>query len=378
MTRTAQPRPLLLATVLACSLAACRGDGTGPTDPGRVIEGVDFDVLFADPDGAEIAAISAEWNARNPGSVDVVTEKDTVVTSGTLDVRVRVVSHDVEGVRHVGAIVAADGLPGPAPVIMYAHGGDQGTSVEELLFQFALVGELAAQAVWVIPSFRSEELSFAGTTWTSEGPPSPWDRDVDDALSLLDVALELEPAADEQSMGVVGFSRGAGVALLMGIRDARIDRIVEFFGPTDFFGPFVQDVVEEALRGTLRDLPGLEFLDQAFIQPLKNGGLTTAQVRPQLIRRSAVLFADRLPALQVHHGSLDTVVEVSQAESLIAAMVALGRMEPDFEGNLYPSGTHNPLTLPGSIPSAVDFLSQLLPATAASPRAPLAEKGPTP
>jgi dipeptidyl aminopeptidase/acylaminoacyl peptidase len=264
-------------------------------------------------------------------------------------------------------VLTPAGLTGPAPVIVYAHGGDNGVSIEEILFTVGFIGSAAADFVWVAPTFRSERLRFAGSEWISEGPPSPWDRDVDDALSLLDVALDLEAAADPDRIGVIGLSRGAGVGMLMGIRDARIDRVVEFFGPTDFFGSFVQEVLEEALRGSLRDLPGLEFLDQEFIRPLRRAELTIAEVRPELIRRSAVLFADRLPKLQVHHGSADAVVAVSQAESLIATMAALQRGEPDFEAFIYPGGTHNPLSMSGSIPTAVAFLQGLLTPSPAPP-----------
>ena len=250
--------------------------------------------------------------------------------------------------------------PPSAPVLVYAHGGDGGASAEEALALFPFLGTLGTGAVWVIPSFRSESLRFDGSTWTSGGSPSPWDRDVDDALALIEVTLALEPAADEDRIGVLGLSRGAGVGLLMSARDPRIGRIVEFFGPTDFFDEYVQNVVEEALRGSPRNLPGLAFLNETLIQPLKNGELTIAQVRPELIRRSAVLHAERLPSLQIHHGTADVVVEVSQAESLIAAMEALGRTEPDFQSFLYEGGGHNPLSLSGSVDRAVDFLSLLV------------------
>lgn len=366
-TRSMTARTPAWAVVLGLSvlLASCAEDSVGPPDA-RIVEGVDLDALFADPSDAEIADARAEWASRSPGPADITIESDDVITSGALSLRVRVVSHDVEGVRHYGAVVHSVGLVGPAPVIVYAHGGDGGTSVEEVVLLFSFAGGLAAEAVWVIPSFRSEPIGFAGNSWTSEGPPSPWDRDVDDALSLLDVALAIEPAADPGAVAVLGFSRGAGVGMLMGIRDPRIDRVVEFFGPTDFFDVFVQEIVEEALVGTLRSLPGVAVLNELYIQPLKRGEMTIAQVRRALIVRSAVLHAELLPALQVHHGTSDGVVAVSQAESLIDVMAALGRSEPEFESFLYPGGGHNPLTLSGSIPQAVDFLSVLLPAVAAN------------
>ncbi len=83
-------------------------------------------------------------------------------------------------------------------------------------------------------------------------------------------------------------------------------------------------------------------------------------MRPELVRRSPVYFADRLPDLQIHHGTADEVVPVGEAERLIEVMVALGRGEPDFESYLYPGGTHNPLTLSGSIPRSQSFLGRLL------------------
>jgi dipeptidyl aminopeptidase/acylaminoacyl peptidase len=267
----------------------------------------------------------------------------------------------VGGARHYGAIIAPEeARPGSVPVLVYAHGGDAGASVEEAIFLSASLGALGGRFVWVVPSFRSETLRAGSSSWTSEGPASPWDRDVDDALALLNVALAMVPEADGARIGLIGFSRGACVALLMGVRDPRIDRIVEFFGPTDFFGAFAQEVVEDALLGELRDLPGLAYLDSEFIQPLKQGELTISDVRPELVRRSPVYWAELLPALQLHHGTADTVVPVGEAERLIEVLEGLGRGAPDFQFYLYTGGVHNPLTLAGSIARTQDFLSQLV------------------
>jgi dienelactone hydrolase len=358
-----RPTPFALSLLLV-AIAACSDDGTGPDD--NIAGGVDLDVLFAPPTQSEIDAIAADWASRSPTATDVVVERDTMIAVDGFDARVRVVSHVVDGFRHVGAVIAADGIVGPAPVMIYTHGGDEGVTLDDVIAQLPFLGD-ASRFVWVVPSFRSESLRFAGATYTSQGSPSPWDRDVDDALALLDVALEIEPAADEQNVALLGFSRGAGVGLLMGVRDPRLDRIVAFFGPTDFFDSFVRDVVTEALRGNPRNLPGLSYLDEAFLQPLSRGEKTMAEVRLELVRRSVVLYASDLPAVQLHHGTADDVVDVSQAQSLIAAMTALGRGEPDFQAYLYEGGTHNPLGLPGSITRAVDFLLAILPALVAAP-----------
>ena len=101
----------------------------------------------------------------------------------------------------------------------------------------------------------------------SEGLPSPWDRDVDDTMSLLSVAFEHVPELDEERVAILGSSRGGAVALLAAVRNRRIDAVVEFFGPTDFFGEYAREIFEEALEGELRDLPGLEYFNETVIQP---------------------------------------------------------------------------------------------------------------
>jgi dipeptidyl aminopeptidase/acylaminoacyl peptidase len=357
--RTRSPAPIAVITVLLAAVAVACGDSAGPED--RIVEGVNFTELFAPPTSAEIDAVLADWAGRDVSAQGVRIEVSATVAVSDTQAVLQVVSHTVGGARHYGAVLApVDAQPGSLPVLMYTHGGDGGVDVDGLLPLLPLLlGGLEDRFVFVAPSFRSEPLIFGGTTYMSEGEPSPWDRDVDDALALLNVVAGVAPAADTSRVGIVGFSRGAAVAMLMAERDPGIDLVVEFFGPTDFFGPFVQDVVEEALRGTPRDLPGLDFLNERFIQPLKRGELTIAQMRLEILRRSPVYFAERLPQLQVHHGTADEIVPVGEAERLIEVMQGLGRGPPEFEFFIYEGGTHNPLTLTGSLDQAQAFLGRL-------------------
>jgi hypothetical protein len=145
----------------------------------------------------------------------------------------------------------------------------------------------------------------------------------------------------------------------MAIRNPSIDIVVEFFGPTDFFGPFVREVTEEALEGAPRPLPGLAYLNDTSIQPLKRGEVSIEEVRLEMLRRSPVYFADRLPQVQIHHGTADTTVPVGEAERLIQVMMGLGRSEPGFQWFLYEGGGHDPLGLAGSIPRTSSFLERL-------------------
>ncbi len=351
---------LLLATAGLLLSSGCDDSAVAPED--RIVEGVNFTELFAEPSSAEVNAMLAEWASRDVSARSVQVVATSSETVGTTQATLRILSHEVDGAQHYGAVLVPENAQlGSLPVLMYAHGGDGGVDVDDLLALLPpFLGDDLEQFVFVAPSFRAEPLVFDGVTYLSEAGPSPWDRDVDDALALIESVLSETPEADPTRIGILGFSRGAGVGLLMAVRDPRIDVVVEFFGPTDFFGPFVQDVVEEALQGSPRDLPGLAHLDSTFIQPLKRAEFTIADMRPELLRRSPVYFADRLPQLQVHHGTADDIVPVGEAERLIAVMQGLGRGAPDFEAYLYEGAGHDPLSMLASIPRTRSFLERLL------------------
>lgn len=346
---------LLLSVVTGCELTSTPDD--------RVVGGVNLTELFTPATPAEREAVLDDWASRNPIAEDVRTVHQASATLGGSPATVRVLSHEVGGVTHFGAVVAPDGAaPASLPILVYLHGGDSGVSVDgEVLFIMQFLTSLADRFVIVVPSFRDESVRFAGQSWRSDGPPSPWDYDVDDALALLDAAIATTPAADPTRIATMGMSRGGAVALLMAARDERIDRVVDFFGPTDFFGEFVQDVTEELLNGRPRDLPGLEYMNATYLEPLRDGEMAPAVVRLALARRSAALFAGRLPEVQVHHGKADVIVPVSQAEAFIDAMNDAGRTAPGFQSYLYDGGEHSPLTLTGAFDRTHEFLAQLMP-----------------
>lgn len=343
-------------------LAACSSSPTGPKATDHIVEGVNLTQVFKAPSAAEVSAILHDWETRDVSARNIRVEGNSGGIGGRpVGPTVTILSHTVGGIRHFGAVLAQANRPArTVPILVYAHGGDGGENLSlTLSFLPSQLAGLLQDFVVVVPSFRSEPLVFAGNTYVSGGQPSPWDYDVDDALALLNAAISITPSADPARIGVLGFSRGAGVGMLMAIRDPRIDAVVEFFGPADFFGSYIQTLTEDALRGHPRDLPGLNYLNTTFIQPLKERKITIADFRREIVRRSAVLFADHLPQVQVHHGTADSVVEFSQAESLRDAMHSLGRGEPEFEFYSYSGGTHDFTTLRGSLDRAVAFLQRL-------------------
>jgi dipeptidyl aminopeptidase/acylaminoacyl peptidase len=333
-------------------VAACDSGG----DDARIVAGVDLDALFAPPTAAERQAVLSDWDARTPVATDYEVVREQPQSLGGTPYTARTYRYTLDGLTLYGLALVPDGAEaGSRPVVVYGSGGDDGVSLGEVA-TIAGTLRLPDPPVWIAPSFRDEPLSVDGSgTLQSDGPASPWDRDVDDALALIDVVLASVPAADPERVGALGISRGGGVALLMAVRDARVRRVVDFYGPTDFFGPYVQDVVTDALQGNSRNLPGFDVLNARFIQPLQRGEITPGQMRIELLRRSPALFADRLPAVQAHHGTADDVVDVEQTRALEAALA--GRADAQFF--YYEGQGHDVVTILSGLPRAQQFLSEL-------------------
>ena len=343
------------------TLALTATDATGSATATALDLEAELDTLFMAATDAEVAAVRADWAARDISAagarVELAEPLDLVGSVATL----RIVSHTVGGVRHYGAIIEPDSAAEQSlPILAYLHGGDGGVSISDIQIAAIALGELRDSFVYVIPSFRSEPLEYGDSTWVSEGNSSHWDYDVDDLLALLNVAIETTPAARPDSINLFGGSRGGGVALLAGVRDERIARIVTFFGPTDFFDEWVREIVREAALRMPRRLTGVAHLDSVVVQPYIRRDLTRAETRLELVRRSSVLFAADLPSVQLHHGTIDATVDFSQALAMIEAMEALGRGAPDFEAYIYDGGGHDLFGLNQAIPRAVEFLARAL------------------
>lgn len=321
----------------------------------------ELEVLFAPPTADEIASVRADWAGRDISPRSLTIELTEAYSLFGSPATLRVVSHQVGEARHYGAIVVPRSKRAASlPVLMYLHGGDNGVDVDDVQFLAFALGELRDSFVYVVPSFRSEPLEHGDREWVSTGPGGHWDYDVDDALALLNVALAITPQARPEGLSLVGGSRGGGVALLAGIRDERIENIITLFGPTDFFDEWVREIVREAALGMPRQLTGVAHMDSTLVQPYMRGRIELARVRLELVRRSAVLFAEDLPAVQLHHGTVDETVSVSQAHSMIRVMEALGREPPEFEAFIYEGAGHEVFDLNGVIPRAAGFLRRAL------------------
>jgi dipeptidyl aminopeptidase/acylaminoacyl peptidase len=135
--------------------------------------------------------------------------------------------------------------------------------------------------------------------------------------------------------------------------------VVSFAAPTDFFLPQVRRLAERAMRVPLRRLPGANHLADSVLFGLRDGRISVADARRELLRRSPAWFAHRLPPTQAHHGTDDDKVPVAHSDRLADAVARLGPRAPEWEYHRYPAGRHRERTLPGGRECAEAFLRRV-------------------
>ena len=160
---------------IAMLLAACGGSSTAPTSD-KIVEGVDFTQLFAPPTATEVSTVESMWDTRDVSAQGIQEITSAPATFGSSPATIRIVSHTVDGVRHVGAIAyATDAGPATLPILAYIHGGDEGENLNDVLGLIAgAFGGIPNDYVYVVPSLRAESLAYNNTWYVSEGPPSPY------------------------------------------------------------------------------------------------------------------------------------------------------------------------------------------------------------
>ncbi|MBN2281230.1 MAG: hypothetical protein JXQ65_11675 [Candidatus Marinimicrobia bacterium] len=353
---------LLFIMIFALFVTHCDDSGTNSKKEkySGIIEGVDFDRLFAEPTALEIETVYHEWNSRTDELRQVTLEDTLFALIGNQLHTVHIISHvNGENLRHYGAVILpTDTTIDEFPVLFYNHGGDNGVDVNSFLTLATFspdMSDISKKFFIAIPSFRSEVL-IGSETYLSQGDPSPWDKDVDDCIGMLTAIQTTYSQSDMANVYVVGASRGAGVGMLWAARDQRIKKVIDFFGPTDLLSQWTKEICYDALHGNLVELPGLDYLNENIIQPLKNKTLSIDEARHELIKRSAVYFLSDITPLQVHHGTADEIVPVTQAERLIEVATELKLSEDEFQYYLHEYSGHDENTFMKGIDEMREFI----------------------
>ena len=318
--------------------------------------GPNIDLLLPEPTAAEIAAVKADWASRN-----LQPEAWTVLVQMNLGgMQTLAVSHEVNGFTHYGLVrYPANFDPSSSyPALVANHGGNNGVT-------FGILGAYANQECYrnmfiVVPSFPGERLDTGPLglgELVSGGAQSTFDTDIDSAIALVNCVLEEVPGVDPSRIIVTGGSRGGGVSYLMAVRDPRIIGAAILFGATDHIThPGLQEQVQSYLdnggKGPYQN-PVLMTVMEAGASDYFQGDMSLAEARRNLILRSVMYFAEDLPeALQFHHGTADSAVDVEHSRQLVDRLELLGSAYEYFE---YEGGGHGS-NMPQSTERILEFI----------------------
>jgi dipeptidyl aminopeptidase/acylaminoacyl peptidase len=211
-----------------------------------------------------------------------------------------------------------------------------------------MMGDDADKFIYVVPTYRGEILNFDGRTFKSDGDRTDaLDGATDDAIALLNVALETTPTIDSNRICAFGRSRGGTVAMLAGIRDKRIKCVVNWSGPTDWFylmgtsGWSEQELWSEGLRTRANTQQTGGQNVERFLKRAIDGDATVEQVRHRMIASSPLYFAHLLPRSQHHYGLEDTSVPTRNGRALVEHLRRHRIPSARYKAFFYPAQGHD-------------------------------------
>ncbi|MET0393755.1 MAG: prolyl oligopeptidase family serine peptidase, partial [Chitinophagaceae bacterium] len=277
------------------------------------LEGYDKRELFAAPIATEVTDVMQRWQTADltPSGYSVQSEQQVAAGRFVL----RIVSFQLQGNTEYGALVIPNEA-GSFPVRMQIGGFGYGVTTNSLSLSLNTAGP-SNPCILAIPALRGQslELTLDGVVYktpVSQGQHcDAFDGATDDALAFLNLIGGTEPRADVNRTAIRGGSRGGTVALLAGIRDARVKRVVCVAGPTDMLSLTAMHTNDATYQCQ-------------FLSDLVSNQATVAATRQKMIASSPVYFAGHLPLTQLHMGSRDTQVPIWQADELAASMTAAG------------------------------------------------------
>jgi len=315
----------------------------------------DLDSLFAAPSPEEIAAVRRDWASRRLGATDAEQVAEHAITFHGNPFSLRILSHTVRGDRHYGAVLVPEGATrGCCPLVLEFRG--VGWDYPPFDIEQARVPQILredlSKVIVAVPSFRGSDLVVDDHTYSSGGTPTRgWDGAADDALAFLNVVLDRVPEADTTQICAYGKSRGGTVALLVGERDERIDCVVDWAGPADWFdhmGTFgwsLQELVEWGLWERWEPGEGwgssAQFIERYLREPNAQGEPDLQATRHRMLASSPLYFLETLPAAELHYGVEDRSVPMANGQALQRALAARTSSTAPFEVHFHEGSGHD-------------------------------------
>ena len=285
-----------------------------------------FEQLLSPPTAAELQRVDQDWRQKSWAVSDVTPIGVTTVPMGRDQFEARLYSHTLNGSRRCGVVVIPPGAARKSLAGLVDIGDISwdypDRDLNRGLYLGRIIGDRAREFGIVVPCARGMGLRIGGLRVVAEGDRrDAWEGAAEDAIAFLSAALSATPEIDPERLGVYGYSRGGGVALIVGQRDPRIKAVLDFAGPTDWFsamgrpGQNWPERLEQAARDPALqpDTRESQYLDW-FVRGRKY--LPLSDLRRRLAGASPLYFTDKLPPVQVHHGEDDHPVPVRNATAL--------------------------------------------------------------
>lgn len=248
----------------------------------------------------------------------------------------------VDGVE-IGGFSAKpkQGTGGTLPVIIYNHGGTGESSAVTFGQMLEEIFPLALQGFFVVGSQYRQQDEFGG-------------KDVEDVLALFDI-LDRRADVSKDRIGMIGWSRGGIMTMLVASRSSRLRAIALGGTPTDL------------LKG-LESRPDME---KVFKERIPN---YAAERQEALEKRSPLVLLDsvspNLPIL-ILHGSADVRAPAWHALALASKLQKLGR---SYGMVIYPNGDHGLTNFRPEVRQELGRWFQTYLVDAPSPEVPTAEQ----
>ncbi len=300
------------------------------------LTGYDTQTLFAQPVQSEIDAIKAEWTSRNLSVINYteVQSQEILDSRATL----KTISYSVGGYQEYAILIVpkSDTI---MPVRMFLNGYSIATRVNSLSFGF---NENAFEQPFIlaIPALRGQSLNLTinGTTYITPQSGGPhcdaFDGATNGTIALLNVIEAHEPLADTGRVAAQGGSRGGTVAMLMGIRDGRVKRVVSVAGPANML----------ELTAFNENDPTYQC---QFLSALVNQEVTLAEARKLIIASSPIFFAEDLPLTQAYFAADDRSVPAAQGEALQQRLIGQN-LSNQLELFIYENRSHQTISVDNS------------------------------
>jgi hypothetical protein len=291
-----------------------------------------FPELLRPPSAAELRLVDDGWAKKSWDVAGVTRIGTATVPVGSSRFDAALYTFTLNGSRRCGAVLVP---PDPAerPLAGLVDIGDirwdyPDRDLTNGPYVARILGDRAREFALIVPCARGMGLHVGSLASVAEGDRrDAWEGAAEDAMAFLTVALSETRRIDTARVGVYGYSRGGGVALIAGERDPRVKAVLAFAPPTDFFVAMGRPGVDWASRlddasrdASLRaDTRESQFLDW-FVRGRE--ALPLAELRRRIAAASPLYFAERLPAFQIHQGEADVAVPLRNATTLRDRIVA--------------------------------------------------------